>query len=69
MHSHSNVPPDKRTRRSIDLMRDTRGTATVEYLVVLVSFTLAVTLALVALGPSVVEMFQVRILVLALPFP
>lgn len=51
------------------LHSDNRGTATLEYLIVLVSFTIVVTLALLTIGPSLVEQFQVRVAWLALPFP
>lgn len=51
------------------LQRDSRGTATLEYLIVLVGFTIAVTLALLAIGPSLVEQFELRVTWLALPFP
>jgi Flp pilus assembly pilin Flp len=51
------------------LLRDQRGTATVEYLVILVSFTIACAAALYAMGPGLVELFQLRMAWLGLPFP
>ena len=46
-----------------------RGTATLEYLVLLSAMTIAMAGALFALGPGIVEVFQVRMIWLSLPIP
>jgi hypothetical protein len=51
------------------LLHARRGTATVEHLVILVSFTIACAAALYAMGPGLVELFQVRMAWLGMPFP
>jgi len=52
-----------------ELLRDSRGTATIEYVILLVLVTLGATFAIVAIGPSLVELFRVRVFWLSLPFP
>jgi Flp pilus assembly pilin Flp len=49
--------------------RDERGTATVEYVVILVSVALLCVLAMVGLGPPLVRAFQAQVTWLLLPFP
>lgn len=51
------------------LLSDARGTATIEYLIILVCVTIGAAFALVEMGPAVVEVFSARILWLSVPFP
>lgn len=51
------------------LFADDRGTATIEYLIILVCVTIGVAFALIAMGPAVVEVFRARVFWLSLPFP
>ncbi len=50
-------------------LSDQRGTASVEYAVLLVTFSIVVALALYALGPGLVEFFMMQVAWLALPIP
>jgi Flp pilus assembly pilin Flp len=52
-----------------ELLGDVRGTATIEYVIILVLVTIGAAFAIVAIGPSLVELFRVRVLWLSLPFP
>lgn len=49
--------------------RDERGTATVEYVVILVSVAIVCVLATVGLGPPLVRAFSAQVAWLLLPFP
>lgn len=51
------------------LFADERGTATIEYLIILVCVTIGAAFALIEMGPGVVEVFRVRVLWLSVPFP
>jgi Flp pilus assembly pilin Flp len=53
----------------VRLLSDQRGTATVEYVLLLVIFTIAMATVLYSMGPGLVDVFQMRVLWLALPFP
>lgn len=65
MNGHST-----RTRREQrDLLDDCRGTATLDYLMVLVTLSIGAAFLLKGLGPGVVELFHVRVTWLALPIP
>ncbi len=46
-----------------------RGTATLEYIIVLTMVSIGVSSAIVAMGPSLVRFFEIRVMWLSLPIP
>lgn len=58
------VPPTSR-----DLVRDTKGAVSTEYLVLVGTVGLALVFALVAVGPNLVKSFQTTRTVIAAPVP
>lgn len=55
--------------RTKDLWSDKRGTATIEYLIVLTLVTIGMAFAVLSLGPAVIALFDARALWLSLPWP
>lgn len=51
------------------LTRDERGLASLEYLIVMTALTIGIAACVAAMGPSVLELYWVRIAWLALPIP
>ena len=54
---------------SLQIISDERGAATLEYLVVMLSLTIATAIAVAALGPGLVRLFEIRVMWLSLPLP
>lgn len=51
------------------LLESELGTATIEYVIVLVAVALPLTLAVIFLGPGLVDFFEIRVMWLSLPLP
>jgi Flp pilus assembly pilin Flp len=51
------------------LLRDTRGTVMVEYVIVLALVSVGASLALIGLGTELLQLFRYQEAVLLLPFP
>lgn len=51
------------------LLRDQRGTVTVEYVIVLCLVSLGASLAVIALGSVLLHLFRYQQAILVLPFP
>ncbi len=67
--TRNHLVDDMEHRRSRTAGSDERGTATVEYVVILVSVALVGALATVAVGPPLVRAFSAQVTWLLLPFP
>lgn len=58
-----------RDRARRGLFVDERGTATIEYLMILSLVTTGITFALIAMGPAIVQVFRARVFWLSMPLP
>lgn len=60
---------EKGRERAFRWIADERGTASVEYVIVLSAVIVGVAAAIFAMGPRAVALFEVRVAWLALPIP
>lgn len=59
----------KSRRDHCGLLDDCRGTATLDYLMLLVTLSIGAAFLIKGIGPGVVELFHVRVTWLAMPIP